>query len=68
MNFRRTGSLAHARCPTFAAVTHDGDSEPGDDGMSMVEIEQLIDALQAGLSADEFVERGLIVRGTFDEP
>ena len=34
---------------------------------SMVELEQLIDALQADLSADEFVERGLSVQGTFDE-
>lgn len=33
----------------------------------MVELETLIDALQADLSVDEFVERGLTVEGTFDE-
>ncbi len=38
-----------------------------DDGMSMVELETLIDALQADLSIDDFVERGLSVEGTFDE-
>jgi polyphosphate kinase len=38
-----------------------------DDGMSMVELETLIDALQADLSVDDFVERGLSVEGTFDE-
>ena len=35
--------------------------------MSMVELEQLIDALQADLPADEFVERGMSVQGTFGE-
>src|SRR6187431_2133227 len=35
--------------------------------MSMVELETLIDALQADLSVDDFVERGLSVEGTFDE-
>ncbi|MGB0114473.1 MAG: polyphosphate kinase 2 [Ilumatobacteraceae bacterium] len=39
----------------------------GDDGFTAVELEQLIDALQADLTADEFVERGLSVEGTFDE-
>jgi polyphosphate kinase len=38
----------------------------GDHGMSVVELEQLIDALKADLSADEFVERGMSVQGTFD--
>ncbi|MGZ4741133.1 MAG: hypothetical protein ACXVLM_18030, partial [Ilumatobacteraceae bacterium] len=42
-------------------------SRRGDDGMSVVDLEQLIDALKADLSADEFVERGLSVQGTFDE-
>ncbi len=37
------------------------------DGMSTVELETLIDALQADLSVDDFVERGLSVEGTFDE-
>ena len=41
-------------------------SRRGDHGMSMVELEQLIDALKADLSADEFVERGMSVQGTFD--
>ena len=35
--------------------------------MSTVELETLIDALQADLSVDDFVERGLSVEGTFDE-
>lgn len=34
--------------------------------MSMVDLEQLIAALKADLSADEFVERGMSVQGTFD--
>jgi polyphosphate kinase len=38
-----------------------------DYGMTVVELEELIDALQGDLSADEFVERGLSVEGTFDE-
>ncbi len=44
-----------------------GDPRISDHGLSAVELERLIDALQADLSADEFVERGLSVQGTFDE-
>ncbi len=36
-------------------------------GDRLIELEQLIDALQSDLSADEFVERGLRVEGTWDE-
>ncbi len=48
-------------------MSDDGDPRISDHGLSAVELERLIDALQADLSADEFVERGLSVQGTFDE-
>ncbi|MET0908211.1 MAG: hypothetical protein ABWZ99_01985, partial [Ilumatobacteraceae bacterium] len=48
-------------------LEHDVIGSPSDHGMSMVELETLIDALQADLSVDDFVERGLSVEGTFDE-
>ena len=53
--------------PTFSSVTDDAHPRRGNHATSMVELEQLIDALKADLSADEFVERGLSVQGTFDE-
>ena len=55
------------RRPTFGAVTDNLASGRPDHGMTVVELEELIDALQGDLSADDFVERGLSVEGTFDE-
>ncbi len=48
-------------------MTSDASSGHGDHRGPIVDLAQLIDALRADLSADEFVERGLSVQGTFDE-
>ncbi len=53
--------------PYILSVADDAHHRRDYDGMSTVDLEQLIDALRADLSVDEFVERGLSVRGTFDE-